>query len=337
MLGEGLAPTPASHRTVGTYRHFAIEPLGDGVWAVIHRMDPARPDAWAIANAGIVDLGDRTLLFDTLTTTVAADELRVAAQALTGRLPGIVVYSHAHNDHTWGGSRFPEALFMSSAAGRAEMLEYGMPEADGFREVAEARLAFWNAAAGNDDLLVRHDEPFFRPYWAGIAATLPSLVLRYPDVGFHDRLEIHGSARHVELVAVDRAHGAGDLFMTVPDARVAFCGDLLFIGCHPYLGDGDVDGLRIALTRLEATGAERFVPGHGPVGAASDLRVMASYVADVERVAQRTDGDAAIPEAYRAWAFAQFFPPNVEFCASGGHQPAGPADQPAAAPDQPAG
>jgi cyclase len=208
---------------VSTFRHFTIESLGDGVWAAIHAMDPPASDAWAISNAGIVDLGDRTLLFDALTSTDAAAELRDAAEELTGRPPAIVVYSHAHYDHTWGASRFPEALVISSAAARAAMLAEGHLEVADFREVLQERLAFWSAADTDDDPIVRQDAPFFRPYWEGIAATLPSLELRYPDVAFDRRLEVRGRDRRVELAAVERAHAPGDVFMTVPDARVAFC------------------------------------------------------------------------------------------------------------------
>ena len=40
-------------------RHFRLESLADGVYAAIHA-----EDGWAICNAGIVDLGDRTMVFD---------------------------------------------------------------------------------------------------------------------------------------------------------------------------------------------------------------------------------------------------------------------------------
>lgn len=317
---------------VGQFRHFTIEPLGDGVWAVLHRMDPPAPGAWAVSNAGIVDLGDRTVLFDTLMATDAAAELRRATEELTGRPPDVVVYGHAHYDHAWGGGRFPEAMVVSSARARATMLAEGVEEADAFREVLEDRLAVWAGAAASDDPLVRHDAPFFLPYWNGIAATLPTLELRYPDVGFDGRLEIHGRDRWVELVALDRAHAAGDVFMTVPDAKIAFCGDLLFIGCHPYLGDGDVGGLRGALGMLQASGANRFVPGHGPVGGAAEIETLLRYVDDVERLAAQGDEAAAIPEPYRSWAFARFFPANLEFCAGGGRQPQALEEEP---PDSP--
>jgi len=309
-----------------TFRHFTIESLGDGVWAAIHATDLPAPGAWAVSNAGIVDLGGRTLLFDTMIATEAAAELRAAAEELTGRPPAVVVYSHAHNDHTWGASRFPEATVVSSARARAAMIAEGHLEVADFSEVLQDRLAFWTAAATSDDPLVRQDAPFFRPYWEGIAATLPTLELRYPDVAFDRRLAIHGSDRRVELVAVERAHAAGDVFMTVPDARVAFCGDLLFVDCHPYLGDGDLGGLRDVLGRLGAGGSERFVPGHGPVGGAAQVRTLARYVDDIERVAAHDTRAVSIPGPYRSWGFAQFFPANVAFCAGGGTQPDAAAD-----------
>jgi glyoxylase-like metal-dependent hydrolase (beta-lactamase superfamily II) len=313
---------------VGTLRHFTIERLGDGVWAALHAMDPPAPDAWAISNAGIVDLGDRTLVFDTLTATDAATELRRVAEELTGRPPSIVVYSHAHYDHTWGGSRFPEATVISSARARAAMLAEGLLEVADFRDVLADRLVLWAGAATSDDPLVRQDAPFFLPYWRGIAATLPTLELRYPDLGFEGRLEIHGRDRRVELVALERAHAAGDLFMTVPDESIAFCGDLLFIDCHPYLGDGDIGGLRQALGMLEASGADRFVPGHGPVGRTVDLGTLARYIDDVEGLAARGEEAAAMPDPYGAWALARFFPVNVEFCAGGGRQAETSTDEP---------
>jgi glyoxylase-like metal-dependent hydrolase (beta-lactamase superfamily II) len=310
--------------TAGAYRHFAIEQLADGVWAVLHRMDPPAPDAWAISNAGIVDLGDQTVLFDTLLATDAAAELRAATQALTGRPPDTVVYSHVHNDHTWGGSQFPEATFVTSSAARSEMLAEGREEVDDYRAVLADRLAVWSSAGSSEDPLVRHDAPVFGPYWHAIDATLPGLELRYPDIGFDGRLQIHGQARHVELRTLGRAHAAGDVVMVVPDARVVFSGDLLFVGCHPYLADGDLAGLRQALEALVASGVDRIVPGHGQVTAVGAARILARYLDDVERIAAADPGTASIPVPYRGWGFARFFAANVAFCAAGGRQ----ADQP---------
>lgn len=60
--------------------HFRLERLTDGVYVAI-----ASDTGAATCNAGIVDLGDRTLIFDTFLTPRAAKDLRAAAAQLTGR------------------------------------------------------------------------------------------------------------------------------------------------------------------------------------------------------------------------------------------------------------
>src|SRR3990172_6492741 len=84
-----------------TSQHFRLERLADGVYAAI-----ASGSGAATCNAGIVDLGDRTLVFDPFLTPKAAHDLRVAAEQLTGRSVSIVINSHYHNDHIRGNQVF---------------------------------------------------------------------------------------------------------------------------------------------------------------------------------------------------------------------------------------
>lgn len=298
-----------------SFRHFAVEQLASGVWAAVHRTAPPAPDAWAISNAGIVDLGGRTLVFDAFLTAAAAADLREAAEELTGRPPEMLVLSHAHNDHAWGSSQFPEATLLSSARARAQLIADGDEEIASYRDALTERLAFWATAAEGDDPLAREDAAFFLPYWRGLAESLPTVALRLPDLAVEGRLDVHGTDRRIEIRTVDRAHSDGDLVMVLPDEGIVFCGDLLFVGCHPFLGDGDLNGLRRALTLLGGVGARRFVPGHGPVGVTDDLAVLSAYLDDVQRLAMGK-GDAVIPAAYRSWELRRFFAFNLEFAAS---------------------
>lgn len=68
---------------------------------------------------------------------------------------------------------------------------------------------------------------------------------------------------------------------------------------------------------LRASGAHRFVPGHGPVGRVGELASLAAYLEDLQRLAPVTD-EVAIPEAYRSWALRRFFAANLEFAAGPG-------------------
>lgn len=82
-------------------KHFTLEPLNDGIYAAI-----AQDGGSAISNAGLVDLGDSTLVIDTLLTPTVGEDVRAESQRLTGRIPRWVVNTHYHNDHIWGNQVF---------------------------------------------------------------------------------------------------------------------------------------------------------------------------------------------------------------------------------------
>ena len=66
--------------TLPTSSRFHLERIGEGVWAAIVERGTG---AWG--NAGIVALGNGTLVFDTFLTPAAARDLRAAAELLTGQ------------------------------------------------------------------------------------------------------------------------------------------------------------------------------------------------------------------------------------------------------------
>jgi glyoxylase-like metal-dependent hydrolase (beta-lactamase superfamily II) len=84
--------------------HFTYHELAEGVWAAI-----VIPTGLAASNSGIVDLGDRTLIFDTTFSPASAMELRTVAETLTGRSVTSVLNSHSHNDHIFGNAVFDAA------------------------------------------------------------------------------------------------------------------------------------------------------------------------------------------------------------------------------------
>ena len=59
-----------ANRTLFGSKHFQLQQVAEGVYAAIHIDGGA-----AIGNAGIVDLGDRTLIYDTFFTPQTAEDL----------------------------------------------------------------------------------------------------------------------------------------------------------------------------------------------------------------------------------------------------------------------
>jgi glyoxylase-like metal-dependent hydrolase (beta-lactamase superfamily II) len=108
----------------------------------------------------------------------------------------------------------------------------------------------------------------------------------------------------------------------LPEERIAFMGDLLFIDCHPYLMDGDPWEWAQVLERIEALPIETAVPGHGPIGGAKDLPLVRRYIIELEKLAAEvidsggTLEDSAhsqVPRPFDTWRMSSFFSPNMRF------------------------
>jgi cyclase len=96
---------------------FHIEPLAEGVYAAIAADEDRAP-----GNAGIVNLGGETLIFDTFLIPHEAQELRAAAEQLTHQPVGWVVNSHWHGDHVSGNRAFvPPATLIATSRTRQLM------------------------------------------------------------------------------------------------------------------------------------------------------------------------------------------------------------------------
>lgn len=89
---------------------FILYSLDDGIYAAI-----SKPGQGAWSNAGIVDLGDEILVFDSFTTPSAGYELRKQAEEITGKNVKYLINSHYHGDHVFGNQAFMDTAIISTA------------------------------------------------------------------------------------------------------------------------------------------------------------------------------------------------------------------------------
>jgi len=306
-----------SNRQLPDSKHFRLQQLADGAYAAIH-ID----GGGAIGNAGIIDLGDRTLIFDTFLTPQAAEDLRTVAEALIGRPIDAVINSHWHNDHTWGNQAFSAntTIISSEATRRLFITTRGTDDYDSFLADGEANLeatrARFHATEAEDQ---RRQLAVFIDYYQSVVEAKPVLQIRAPDLTFAERLAFHGTKRSAELLALG-GHTESDAVLFLPQERIVFMSDLLFIGHHPPLDGGDPDRLLHALETVSNLAPKLLVPGHGPVGTADSLTLMRQYIHTLDELARKMveNGEAeetidalAIPEPYNDWLFAVFFPGNM--------------------------
>jgi cyclase len=300
-------------------RHFRLEQLADGVYAAIHS-----DGGWAQSNAGIIDLGDRTLVFDTFLSLEAAKDLRDAAESLTGRPVHGVINSHPHNDHIWGNQIYSTDVdIISTTRTRDLIITEGPLEVQGFSNVSQQRLeSLVTQQTGASDESELAQRRYAIIYYQAIIATLPNLQLRLPNMTFADELTFFGPKRSAKLITFEGAHSGSDAILHLPEDGIVFMSDLLFIDVHPYLSDGDPEKIQRIMAEVRKLQAKTFVPGHGPVGKTKDLDGMDEYIDTlnalvreaIEMGATEDEMDKiAIPGKYRTLIFPSFFPANLKF------------------------
>lgn len=303
--------------------NFFLEELAPGVWAAIHNDQFGK----AICNAGIIDLGDKTIVFDPFMTPQAAKELRQLAEELTDRPVTLVVNSHYHNDHIRGNQEFiPYATIISSTYTRDQIAKVEPEQQEWERNHAPALLKatkkIYNSATGID----KEELPLWIGYYEGMMESIEVLKITLPDIVFNDSLWIYGSKRNIKLVEFKNCHTASDVALFIPSENIAFLGDLLFVQRHPWMADGEPASWQASLKKLyDDPSINKYVPGHGAVCDKNGLKSLQDYFENIRTLANNASADSTeaklltmpIPEQYQNWYFSRFYQSNVKFLLSG--------------------
>jgi cyclase len=302
--------------------NFTIEQLAPGVWAAIHNENYGK----AICNAGIVDMGDKILIFDPFMTPSAAAELRDIARALTKKNQFYIVNSHHHTDHIRGNQAFlPNATIFSSKITRTHIELNEPSEQEWEKKHAPTLLQAIRKRMVNASESERAEMPYWIGYYEGIMESNEFLFTALPDYTFEDSLWLEGRDISVKLVECRNSHTASDAVLLIPSLGIAFMGDILSTDRHPWLSDGNVEGWKKALKVFyEDNKYHTYLPGHGKVSGKSALKVLYDYLVDVETKCNNATTDSAqavllnqpIPPQYRSWICGRFYQPNLQFLIS---------------------
>ena len=269
--------------------HFTLVALGDGAYAAIAKAG----DRASVGNAGFVTGWDGVLVVDAFAAPEAAEELLAEVRRVAREPVRWVVNTHYHLDHVGGDHVFVK---------RGAVL------------LAQENVRAW---VRTENLKWRKE---IKPEEKAMLA-----ALALPDVTYRDGLRVWTGEKRIEI-SVKPGHTGGDSVVFFPSADVLFAGDLFWKDTLPNLVDADT---RAWIQTLDAFLAEhpasRFVPGHGEVGSALDVRYFRDYLVGlrgaVERaIAEGRSGqaliDAVLPTLQKRWAswtwFDQFAERNIE-------------------------
>jgi glyoxylase-like metal-dependent hydrolase (beta-lactamase superfamily II) len=313
-----IYPTASTAHTPKAEDDFTLVKVADGVYAAI-----AKSGGLASGNAGFIVGDDGVVVFDTFLTPVAVEELIDVIESQTKLPIKFAVNSHYHLDHTGGNQVFA---------------------ARGVPIVAHAKLTEWETTKNRRFLPATEELQKRRADLAKQLADIPAdqadkraplerqlrrtdvmltIKLTNPMVTFSaGMVHLYLGKREVVLFTLP-GHTGGDVLAYLPDANVLFTGDMGWRKTLPNLIDATVNDWIPSLDKLLSQyPTAKFIPGHGEVATADDMREFRDYLDDLRtRVKQGiSDGltvDQAkqqlkLPEKYKSFAFQNFATPNVE-------------------------
>ncbi|RBO98373.1 MBL fold metallo-hydrolase [Rossellomorea aquimaris] len=258
--------------------YFSLYVLSDGVYAAI-----AKPGQGAWSNAGIVDLGENLLVFDSLATPSAGYELRKQAEELTEELTGkkvkYLINSHYHGDHVFGNQAFADTTIISTSLTRKWFeeknkivdLQTEIKETEDYLSKLGKQIVITADRVMKASLTNQYKE------MSVILKDLPTIKLVLPTVLFEEKMVIEGSKRTVELHCFGGGHTTSDTFLYLPEEKMGFMGDLVTVDLHVPIYDPEQFGA--ILEKVKQLDIETVVPGHGYPGGSELVCTLKKYLA----------------------------------------------------------
>jgi cyclase len=110
-----------------------------------------------------------------------------------------------------------------------------------------------------------------------IQAQLNNIIIIPPHITFTQRSTLLYGSRRVELIFVG-GHTPATSIVWLPEEKICFVGDILWVDQHPYMAQGNTLEWLRALETIRNLGAEYLIPGHGPVCGPDATYRVAEYI-----------------------------------------------------------
>ncbi|PEE41419.1 MBL fold metallo-hydrolase [Bacillus pseudomycoides] len=295
--------------------HFDVENIEDGIYAAI-----AKEGGGSLANAGFVDIGDQTIIFDTFNTQQAAADLKEIAEEITGHSISWVINSHWHGDHIRGNQVFKNCNIISSHKTYEQMAEIHPSKIDKQKQDIEGLHTYIQSL--QDQFTQINDESLRKQisFLNQLAISLPTLRLVLPQYSFQNEFTIHGSKRTAKLITLGGGHSVCDTILYLPKEKVCFMGDLLFVKSHPtFFEESNLQEWKRMLEMIEEFEIDKAVPGHGSVGVKTDFRKVIEYIEELTVLVRENTSidEVKCPSAYINWHAPEVFTSNLKHVKKG--------------------
>lgn len=268
-----------------------VEDLGNGAYCYLQ--DTNRGSGWGWSNSGLIVDSGEAVMVDTLRDEVLTGNMLSAYTDMTGLKPrdiGTLINTHNDGDHTYGNRLMRHARIMASRECAAMMAE---------RPPTLFQNALDNLPKGivGEFMFELWGPPF---QFRGVEPSLPNEYVK-------DGQQIKVGNKTVRIIHVGSAHTIGDIMVHVPEDKILFTGDIVFLNNTPILWSGPAGNWIRALDNILEMDVETIVPGHGPVTDKNGVRKTREYLVYVEDEARkRFDAGLSLEDAIQDIALGQF-------------------------------
>jgi len=220
-------------------------------------------------NTVILDAPDGLIVVDTGRHAEHSRAILDYAKA-SGRPIAAIVNSHWHLDHTTGNqdvlAAFPEAELIASNAAAGALSGFLAQAPDNARKrIADPALSLDEHRRAERALAILTHPEMLVPA-NPVTASGPRII----------------AGRTIDVRLAPDAATEGDIWLLVPDERLAITGDLV-VAQAPFFDTGCEDGWETALEEIEAADWDTLIPGHGaPMDRAGFDRWHAAFTTYVE-------------------------------------------------------
>jgi len=297
---------------------FQLVKVADGVFAAI-----AKPGGLASGNAGFIVGDSGVLVVDTFFTPVAVEELIGEIAKTTQQPIKYAVNTHYHLDHTGGNQVLAERnvpiIAHDNVVGwQTTKNRRFLPAPEELQKRRADAAKQWSETP--EDQKEKRDQ--LGRQVLRLDAML-SIKLTAPSLTFNSgMMHLYLGKREVILLTLP-GHTGGDTLVYVPDADVIFMGDMGWSKTLPNLVDATVNDWISSLDQiLSRHGSAKFIPGHGEVAGAAEMRDFRDYLDDLRSRVKKAVADGLtieqakqqlkLPDKYKSLAFQNFAQPNVE-------------------------
>ena len=212
-------------------------------------------DGWGV-NQGFVSTSDGAVVIDTGFTATSAKALLRDVRSSGSAPVRLVVNTHDHPDHVFGNPVFEEntPMILAHTNCRSRLIELGNERLRGYRNFDER-----------------------------LKSDLAGLRILPPQVTYADEAELNIGQTAFRFIHPKRtSHTTGDTIVLLPDERVLYAGDLVWVGYHANLEDSDVEGWLETLDEMSKMKVDYIVPGHGPVSDKGCIAPFAAYLRQLD-------------------------------------------------------